>query len=84
MIKSHSVGFDEDNKYLIDEDGYNNVFEEIREWIYQVGLCKLAARGSLECSWDSDLNEMVFWPTEEAMQELSKHESNKPKSDSDN
>ena len=84
MIKSHSVGFDEDNKYLIDEDGYNNVFEEIREWIYQVGLCKLAARGSLECSWDSDLNEMVFWPTEEAIQELSKHESNKHKSDGDN
>lgn len=83
MIRNHSVGFDEENKYLIDEEGYNNIFEETREWIYQVGLCRLASRGDLECAWDSNLNEMVFWPTESVLEKLSNYETDTNKSNRD-
>ena len=61
LIKKNNLGQDENQYYIIDENIFNSIFEEIRQWLYEVGLCKLAAKGLVDCAWDNDSNEMVFW-----------------------
>ena len=61
LIKKNNLGQDEDGYFLINEDIFNQVFEEIRDWLYGVGLSKLASTGYVECAWDNDSNEMIFW-----------------------
>jgi hypothetical protein len=61
MIKQNNLGLDEEGNYLINEEIFDDVFNNIRTWLYEVGLCKLAAKGFVDCSWDDDANEMVFW-----------------------
>ena len=61
VIENNSLGSDDNGYFLIDEDGHDQIFEEISIWIFNVGLAKLAANGHIECAWDSDLNEMIFW-----------------------
>ena len=61
LIKKNNVGLDEEGNYLITSDIFDEVFGEIRDWLYGVGLSKLAAKGYVDCAWDDEANEMVFW-----------------------
>jgi hypothetical protein len=61
MIKKNNLGLDEEGNYLINEEIFDIMFNEIRDWLYGVGLAKLAAKGFVDCSWDDESNEMVFW-----------------------
>lgn len=61
IIVEHSMGKDEEGRHLVDEDSHQRLFEAMKTRIYNCGLSKLAAGGSLECAWDDDKNEMVFW-----------------------
>lgn len=61
MVKEKSLGIDEDQRYLIDDRAYEDLFEAMKTRIYNAGLSKLAASGHLECAWDEKKNEMVFW-----------------------
>jgi hypothetical protein len=61
IIVGYSLGQDEDGKYLINEEVFNDTFEDVREWIFESGLSKLAVKGLVECAWDDVANEMVFW-----------------------
>lgn len=61
MIKENTLGLDEDGNYLINEDIFDDVFNNIREQLYEVALAKLAAKGLIECAWDDESNDMVFW-----------------------
>lgn len=61
MVKEKSIGKDKENKYLMDEKGYEELFEAMKTRIYNSGLSKLASQGKLECAWDDKKNEMVFW-----------------------
>ena len=61
LIKNNSVGEDEEGNYLITEDTFNQTFDEIRTWIEGVVLANLAAQDKIECAWDDEANEMVFW-----------------------
>lgn len=64
MIHQNNMGYDDEGLPIITENIFDNLFERIREDIYQVGLAKLAANGKIECAWDSDTNQMVFWTPE--------------------
>lgn len=61
VIEGYSLGEDDDGQLLITEEVFNDIFDDVREWFYEVGLAKLAAKGVVECAWDDDSNEMVFW-----------------------
>lgn len=61
LIKKNNLGLDEEGNYLINEQIFDDVFNDIRDWLYGVGLAKLASKGFVECAWDNDSNEMVFW-----------------------
>lgn len=64
LVKKECVGFDDDDRPLLDEDTNEKIFENIAIWIHNVGLAKLAAQNLVECAWDSEINEMVFWKPE--------------------
>jgi hypothetical protein len=61
IVEENSIGMDNEGRYLLDEDANNSVFDDISIRIYNVGIAKLAAAGKIECAWDSEENEMVFW-----------------------
>jgi len=64
LVKSVCLGFDDNNNPLLNEKQNQKIFEEISVWIHNVGLAKLAAQDLVECAWDDELNEMVFWQKE--------------------
>lgn len=61
IVKEHSLGVDDDNCFIINEEIHNDIFDSIEIRIFNVGLAKLAASGAIECAWDDKENEMVFW-----------------------
>lgn len=61
LVINSSVGVDENGDYMITEDIFDAIFENIRDAIYQSGLSKLASKGIIECAWDDESNGMIFW-----------------------
>jgi hypothetical protein len=64
LVQSNCLGFDENQHPLLNEESNQKIFEETTTWIHNVGLAKLAAKDLVECAWDDELNEMVFWHKE--------------------
>ena len=64
LVKSECVGFDDNERPMLNEDTNEIIYEKTVAWIHNAGLAKLAAQGLIECAWDSNLNEMVFWSNE--------------------
>lgn len=79
MIKENNLGLDDEGNYLINEDIFDDVFNSIRDRLYEVALAKLAAKGLIECAWDDDSNDMVFWLANKDKTTI----SSKPSKDSD-
>lgn len=65
IIEENSYGKTENNKIIISEDNFNNIFDHIRVRLYEVGLAKLASQGLLECAWNTETNQMEFWSNEQ-------------------
>lgn len=61
MVKNECLGFDDEDRPLLDEQTNEKIFEDTSVWIHNVGLAKLAAKDLVECAWDNETNEMVFW-----------------------
>lgn len=61
LIKDNSVGVDDENRPLLDEDANIKIFEETSVWIHNIGLAKLAANNLVQCAWSSEENTMIFW-----------------------
>lgn len=61
MIAYRSSGKDEQGRYLLSETGCDELFKDLKTRLYNCGLSKLSAKGLLECAWDDEHNEMVFW-----------------------
>jgi hypothetical protein len=66
VVKSNCLGYDDNDHVLLDEKRNEKIFQEVSIWIHNVGLAKLAANDLVECAWDDELNEMVFWQKETA------------------
>lgn len=64
LVKNECVGFDDEDRPLLDEDTNEKIFENTAVWIHNVGLAKLAAQDLVECAWDDKANEMIFWAKE--------------------
>lgn len=61
IVSKESVALDDDDRYVLDQEANEKIFETVRVWIHNCGLAKLAGNDMLECAWDSESNEMVFW-----------------------
>jgi len=80
LVKSECIGFDDNNRPLLNEDANEKIYESTITWIHNVGLSKLAAQGLIECAWDTKSNEMVFWANSK-LDDFLKTEEEKEKSD---
>jgi len=61
LINNHNLGRDADNNLIINEEIFNDIFDEIRDWLYSAALAKLASKGLVDCAWDDQSNSMIFW-----------------------
>lgn len=61
LIKQQCLGYDDEDRPLLNEKINEEIYEQIVVWIHNVGLAKLAAQGLVECAWDDESNDMVFW-----------------------
>jgi hypothetical protein len=64
LLKEYCLGVDDKDRPLLNEDANEKIYEETAVWIHSVGLAKLAAKDIVECAWDEQSNEMVFWHKE--------------------
>ena len=64
MVNQECIGFDDNGCPLLDENKNEQIFEAVVIWIHNVALARLAGNDLIECAWDSDINDMVFWNKE--------------------
>jgi hypothetical protein len=77
LIEENSMGKDEEDNYLITEESFGELFEKIRNRLYSMGLSRLAAKGLVECAWDDETNEMIFWLSDAGATHISNRPSSK-------
>ena len=61
IIAEKSIEVDEESKYIINGNIFEDIFDEVRNLIYQSAMSQLAAKGYVECAWDEEQDKMVFW-----------------------
>ena len=49
------------DEFIISEENYHLLCDEIKKWIYNSSLSLVSSSGTIECAWDDESNEMVFW-----------------------
>lgn len=76
LVKNECLGFDDEDRPMLDENSNEKIFDSATVWIHNVGLARLAAKDLVECAWDDTANEMVFWAKENNTNEP----ASKPKS----
>ena len=64
LVEEFCLGHDDEDRPLLDEETNEQIFEETALWIHNIGLAKLAAQDLIECAWDDEVNDMVFWAKE--------------------
>lgn len=79
LVRSECIGFDDEDRPLLNETVNAKIFDSVVAWIYNVGLAKLAAQDLIECAWDDETNEMIFWSKKNKDQKASTNESSKSK-----
>ena len=65
LVKNECIGFDDNDRPLLNEDANEKIYESTVTWIHNVGLAKLAAKDLVQCAWDDKTNEMIFWANPE-------------------
>lgn len=76
LIKQNCLGFDEQNRPLLDEDANGEICEQTSVWIHNVGLARLASKDLVQCAWSDKDNTMIFW-TENKNESKPKRKRNK-------
>jgi hypothetical protein len=79
LVKQECLGFDDEDRPLLDEKTNETIFENTAVWIHNVGLAKLAAQDLVECAWDDKDNEMIFWTKEKSTNENKRNSRRKNK-----
>lgn len=55
------LGYTEENQMVINYKTFDTVCRSVIQRVQNVAIAQLAADGYLDCAWDDDLNDMVFW-----------------------
>lgn len=61
LVKEHCIGYDNQDHPLLNEETSEMILEEAAVWINNVGLAKLAGKDLIECSFDDEVNDFIFW-----------------------
>ena len=61
IIEEQCLGYTENNEPIINNDAHAKIIEDIIYRVENTALAQLASDGFLDCAWDDELNDMVFW-----------------------
>lgn len=61
IIEEQCLGYTENNEPVIDNESHTKIIETIICSVQNTVLAQLASEGFLDCAWDDELNDMVFW-----------------------
>lgn len=61
LIVENCSDVDENDDILIDAEHFNNCLTAVIQRIQNSAVAQLASEGYLDCAWDDELNDMVFW-----------------------
>ena len=79
LIKQNCLGFDEQNRPLLDEDANCEICEQTSVWIHNVGLARLASKDLVQCAWSDKDNTMIFWTENKNESKPKRKRNKKPK-----
>jgi len=82
LIKQYSSGTDEQDRVVLDDDAIDDIFYATADWIYSVALSRLASKNLIECAWDDEENNMVFWVSHNGENDEPNSRSNNANSES--
>jgi hypothetical protein len=66
LVKDNCLGFDDLNRPILDVDANEQIFQQTLTWFYNITLSRLASLGLVDCAWDEDKEEMIFWISNKA------------------
>jgi len=52
------------DEFVLSDENYDLLCDEIKKWIYNSSLSLVASSGKIECAWDNESDEMIFWHPE--------------------
>jgi len=52
------------DEFIISGENHDILCDKIKKQIYNTSLSQVASSGKIECAWDDDSNEMIFWHPE--------------------
>lgn len=52
------------DEFVLSDDNYDLLCDELKKWIYNSSLSLVASSGKIECAWDDESDEMIFWHPE--------------------
>lgn len=61
IIEESKIGDDNNDHPIINADIFIKIVSEVMGRVQNGALARLAADGFLECAWDEELNDMIFW-----------------------
>ena len=79
LVKENCVGFDEENRPMLDENANCEIFEQTCVWIHNIGLARLAAKDLVQCAWSDKDNTMIFWTENKNESKPKRKRNKKPK-----
>jgi len=59
----------ENDQFVLNEEIHEDIFQDVCDWVYGIGLSKLVSDNLVECAWDDEQNCMVFWSPEKSNHE---------------
>ena len=66
FVHLHCHGYDEQGHPLLSVQDNFDIFSELYEMLEGVATAKLCGLDLVECAWDSESNEMIFWQKDTA------------------
>jgi len=61
LIVENCSAVDKDDNILIDYEHFTDCLHAVIQRIQNSAIAQLASEGYLDCAWDDELNNMVFW-----------------------
>jgi len=68
FIKQHIETYTfsgDDGEVLIETEKLELAYEELETMSWGITLASACAKGMVECAWDNEQNDMIFWTTNE-------------------
>lgn len=79
LVKENCLGFNEENRPMLDENANGEIFEQTCVWIHNIGLARLAAKDLVQCAWSDKDNTMIFWTENKNESKPKRKRNKKPK-----